>query len=249
MADIAHISGLIIAKCMSSPFEHCDVVTMTTHKTLRGPRGALIFYRKNKIGDNLEEKINFAVFPMLQGGPHNNTIAAIAVALKQASTPEYTSYIKRVRENARSLADALIKLDYKILTGGTDCHLILIDISNKGITGGKVEKACEAVIITINKNSLPGSSSPLNPKGVRLGTSALTTRGFKEEDMRKVASLFDECVALAREINSICMKEGKKKVTDFIKRYKCDQRVIELGERVRKFASSFPIPYFDYLIK
>ena len=143
MADIAHIGGLVAGQEANNPFELCDVVTTTTHKTLRGPRAGLIFFRKKK--DELENRINNAVFPSCQGGPHNNTIAAIAVALKQVASPEFKQYAKQVRANARALGEALIGYGYKLVTGGTDNHLILWDLRPLKLTGSKVEKICDMV--------------------------------------------------------------------------------------------------------
>jgi glycine hydroxymethyltransferase len=143
MADIAHISGLVAGQEANNPFELCDVVTTTTHKTLRGPRAGLIFFRKKK--DDLENRVNNAVFPSCQGGPHNNTIAAVAVALKQAASPEFKQYAKQVRANAKALGEALISYGYKLATGGTDNHLILWDMRPLKLTGSKVEKICDMV--------------------------------------------------------------------------------------------------------
>lgn len=142
MADIAHISGLVAGQEANNPFELCDVVTTTTHKTLRGPRAGLIFFRKK---DELENRVNNAVFPSCQGGPHNNTIAAVAVALKHAASPEFKQYAKQVRANAKALGEALVNYEYKLVTGGTDNHLILWDLRPLKLTGSKVEKICDMV--------------------------------------------------------------------------------------------------------
>jgi glycine hydroxymethyltransferase len=142
MADIAHISGLVAGQEANNPFELCDVVTTTTHKTLRGPRAGLIFFRKK---DDLESRVNNAVFPSCQGGPHNNTIAAVAVALKQAASPEFKQYAKQVRANAKALGETLVNYGYKLVTGGTDNHLILWDLRQLKLTGSKVEKICDMV--------------------------------------------------------------------------------------------------------
>jgi glycine hydroxymethyltransferase len=151
MADIAHTSGLVAAQTLNSPFEYCDVVTTTTHKTLRGPRAGLIFFRKDlKDAADLEKRINDAVFPACQGGPHNNTIAAIATALLQAAQPSFRDYAKQVIANARTLAETLVGHGYKLQTGGTDNHLVLWDLRPIGLTGSKVEKVCDLMGITIN---------------------------------------------------------------------------------------------------
>ncbi len=154
MADIAHTSGLIASGLLASPFEHCDVVTTTTHKSLRGPRSALIFYRKK-----YEEAINFAVFPQLQGGPHNTNIAGIAVQLKEVATEDFRNYSRQVIANARALGDALSKKGEKFITGGTDNHLLMWDIRPHDLTGSKVEKVLDKMHITTNKNALVGDKS------------------------------------------------------------------------------------------
>ena len=165
MADIAHISGLVATGFLKSPFSYCDIVTTTTHKTLRGPRSALIFAR----GD-LINRVNSSVFPGLQGGPHQHQIAGVATQLLEVSTPEFKEYIRNVIVNAKTLAEYLKDLGYKLSSGGTDNHLILVDLRDKGISGSKVERLCEIVGITINKNSVFGDKSALVPVGIRLGT-------------------------------------------------------------------------------
>ncbi len=182
MADIAHISGFVATQLMKNPFDYCDVVTTTTHKTLRGPRAALIFFKKA-----LERQINEAVFPGLQGGPHQNQIAAVATQLKEVQTPEFKEYMEQVRKNARALANELKALDYKIVTGGTDNHLFLVDLRNKGISGAEAEKKLEQVGISVNKNTIPGDKSALYPSGIRIGLAAVTTKGYKESDMFDIA--------------------------------------------------------------
>jgi glycine hydroxymethyltransferase len=151
MADIAHTSGLIAAQELKTPFEYCDVVTTTTHKTLRGPRAGLIFFRKDlQKSPDLEKRVNEAVFPACQGGPHNNTIAAVATSLLQVTLPEFRAYAKQVIANARALAASLVNHGYKLQTGGTDNHLVLWDLRPIGLTGSKVEKVCDLMGITIN---------------------------------------------------------------------------------------------------
>lgn len=154
MADIAHISGLVATGVLTSPFEHSDIVTTTTHKSLRGPRAALIFYRKE-----YEEKINFAVFPMLQGGPHNTNIAAIAVQLKEVNTPEFKQYSQDIVSNARALCEAMKAKGEIFITGGTDNHLLMWDVRPHELTGSKVDKVLDKVHITTNKNSIVGDKS------------------------------------------------------------------------------------------
>jgi glycine hydroxymethyltransferase len=190
LADIAHIAGLIAADLHPSPFPFTDVVTTTTHKTLRGPRGAIILCKKE-----FAERIDKAVFPFLQGGPHNHTNAAKAVAFKEAMTPEFKSYQSQTIKNAQALAEELMILGFRIVSGGTDNHLILVDLTNKGLTGKEAEEALGEANIYVNKNMIPfDTRSPFNPSGIRLGTPGLTTRGMKEGEMREVASLIAKII-------------------------------------------------------
>lgn len=193
-ADISHITGLIIAGEHPSPFPHAEVVMTTTHKTLRGPRGALILLPKvadryhdlyhPKSKRNLAELIDAAIIPGLQGGPHNHQTAAIAVALKEAALPEFKAYGKQVVRNAKTLAETLVAEGLTLITGGTDNHLMLMDVTPLGLTGKQAENSLDAVGITVNKNLIPfDQRKPLDPSGIRLGTPALTTRGFTEADM------------------------------------------------------------------
>jgi glycine hydroxymethyltransferase len=212
MADIAHTAGLISAGLLKSPFEVCDVVTTTTHKTLRGPRGALIFYRKH-----LKEAIDFAVFPSSQGGPHNNTIAAIATALKQVNTKEFKDYAEQVVVNTGVLSSELQRLGFKIVTNGTDNHLLLLDLRPQGITGSKFEKILELCNISVNKNTVPGDVSALNPSGIRIGTPAMTSRGFNEVDFIFVAGMIDKCAKLLQTINLVCKDNTKSEFESALK--------------------------------
>lgn len=200
MVDMSHIAGLVAGGVYPSPFPYADVVTTTTHKTLRGPRSALIFVRKDS--RDLPRLIDKAVFPGMQGGPHLNQIAAVAVALEEAAQPTFKTYAKQVVKNAQALANELIALDWRIISGGTDSHLILIDtwMGGKGIGGKEASDRLEKAGIIVNKNTIPfDSRSPVDPSGIRIGTAAETTRGKKEKDM----------VALARKIDSI-LRKGKK---------------------------------------
>ncbi|CAG8644374.1 6202_t:CDS:2 [Cetraspora pellucida] len=240
LADIAHISGLVATREMNNPFELCDVVTTTTHKTLRGPRAGLIFFRKKK--DELENRVNNAVFPSNQGGPHNNTIAAIAVALKQVATPEFQQYAKQVCANAKALGDALLSYGYKLVTGGTDNHLILWDLKPIKLTGSKVEKICDMVNITLNKNSVPGDVNMVSPGGVRVGTPALTSRSFKEQDFVKVAEYLHRVVQIAIKVQE---KSGSKMMKDFVVACQDVEEISALKKEVEAFATSFPMPGFD----
>jgi glycine hydroxymethyltransferase len=190
MADIAHIAGLIAGGVMNNPVPIFDVVTTTTHKTLRGPRGGMIMCKTKWAKD-----IDKAVFPGLQGGPHENNIAAKAVAFKEALEPEFKEYTKQILANAKILEEEFRKMDYKLCFGGTDNHLLLIDISNKNLSGKEAQIALDKAGITVNKNMIPDDPrSPMDPSGIRLGTPALTTRGFKENEMRMVAKWINEAI-------------------------------------------------------
>ncbi len=247
LADMAHISGLVAAGVIPSPFEYADVVTTTTHKSLRGPRGAMIFFRKNSTTHpRMEEKINFRVFPGLQGGPHNHTIAALATALKQASTPEFRVYQTQVLRNSKALSESIIERGYTLVSGGTDNHLCLVDLRKSyGVDGARVERVLELSSIATNKNTIVGDVSALIPGGLRLGTPALTSRGFKEPDFRKVGELIDRGVQLTKNIMNQNTSESKK-LSGF-KAYldAHPSLVYELRAEVEQFASQFPTIGFD----
>ncbi len=192
VADISHVAGLIAAGVYPSPVEFAHVITTTTHKTLRGPRGAMILSND----DVIAQKIDKAVFPGLQGGPHNHITAGIAVALKEASTDQFKKYAQQVVKNAKKLSDSLSDLGYKIVSGGTDNHLFLVDMfTSVGLSGREVGDILDSVGITVNKNTIPGDSrKPWDPSGIRIGTPALTTRGMKEEEMESVAQFIDRAI-------------------------------------------------------
>ena len=188
LADIAHIAGLVAAGVHPSPFPHCDFVTTTTHKTLRGPRGGMIMCKAD-----YARLIDKSIFPGIQGGPLMHVIAAKAVAFKEAMTPEFKGYQEQVAKNARRLADGLVKRGYNLVSGGTDNHLMLVDLRNKGITGKDAETALDASGITLSKNSVPfDDKPPMVTSGVRIGTPAVTTRGMKEGEMDKIAEYIDK---------------------------------------------------------
>jgi glycine hydroxymethyltransferase len=221
-ADMAHISGLVAAGIIPSPFEYADVVSTTTHKTLRGPRAGVIFFRKgvksvNAKGENVmydyESRINQAVFPGLQGGPHNHAIAGIATAMKQATTPEFKEYQQQVVKNAQRLCKGLMERGYTIVTGGTDVHLVLVDLRPVQITGARAEYILEECSIACNKNTVPGDKSALNPSGIRLGTPALTTKGMVETDVDSVVDYIDRALKLSKEIAAV----SGPKLVDFKK--------------------------------
>lgn len=234
MCDMAHISGLVATKEAKSPFEVCDIVTTTTHKSLRGPRAGLIFYRKK-----YEAAINFAVFPSCQGGPHENAIGAVAVALAEAARPEFKQYIQQVKSNITKLAAELEKRGYEMVTGGTDNHLLLWNLRPKKITGSKMEKLFDRVKITTNKNTVFGDTSALSPYGIRLGSPALTSRGMKEEDMVTCADFLDRGVKAGLRIQSAA---PSSKLKDFLPLLQEDEELQKLHDDVVAFASKFPMP-------
>ena len=232
LCDMAHFSGLVATKEISDPFEYCDVVTTTTHKTLRGPRAGMIFC-KNKFG----KAINSAVFPCIQGGPHQHQIAAIATQLKEVGTPEFKKYIQQVKLNAQILARTLIAYGYTLATNGTENHLILVNLKPFDITGSKVEKLCEAVNISINKNSVFGDSAALTPSGIRLGTCALTSRGFVEKDFEKVAKYLHQSIQLSLRIQEATGKNLK----EFSYLLEDNEEIEELKKEITEFANRFPL--------
>ncbi|XP_053607089.1 serine hydroxymethyltransferase isoform X2 [Plodia interpunctella] len=254
MADMAHVSGLVAAGVIPSPFEYADIVSTTTHKTLRGPRAGVIFFRKGvrsvaadgtKVLYDLENKINQAVFPGLQGGPHNNAIAAIATAMKQATTPEFIEYQKQVIKNAKRLCQGLISRGYNIATGGTDVHLALVDMRSVGLAGAPAERVLELCGVACNKNTVPGDKSALNPSGIRLGTPALTTRGMKEADIDRVVDYIDRAVKIAQEI----VKVSGPKIANFNKTIEesaeFKDKINKLHNEVAQFSQTFPLPGLD----
>lgn len=194
MVDMSHFAGLVAGKAYgSTPFDYADIVTTTVHKTLRGPRSAMIFAKKDE--RKFDTKIDKAIFPGMQGGPHMNQIASVAVALKEAATPEFKKYAKQIVKNADILAKELAKRGWRIISGGTDTHLILVDtwMDGEGLPGAEAEKKLEKAGIIVNKNTIPGEKrSPFDPSGIRLGTAAETTRGKKEKDMVKIAEKIDK---------------------------------------------------------
>ncbi|XP_015930142.1 serine hydroxymethyltransferase, mitochondrial [Parasteatoda tepidariorum] len=253
LADIAHISGLVAAGVIPTPFDYADIVTTTTHKTLRGGRAGMIFFRKgvksiDKAGKEIkydfQQKVDFAVFPSLQGGPHNHAIASVAVALKQAQSPEFKEYQEQVLKNAKAMAKALMDKKYTLVSGGTDNHLLLLDLRPKGLDGARLECVMNATNITANKNTCPGDKSALVPGGIRLGAPALTSRNFKEKDFEQVVEFIHRAVLIALEAKP---KAGKT-VKEFKAFLETDQEIMEkmklLRTDVEAFASQFPMPGF-----
>lgn len=230
VADISHISGLVVAGAHPSPAGIADVIMTTTHKTLRGPRGALILCNGNpsnplkkveRTRENIPTLIDRAIIPGLQGGPHNHQTAAIAVALGEAATPEFTEYGHQIVANAKRLAKVLSGKGYQLVTGGTDNHLLLIDLTNKSISGAEAEAALGKAGITVNKNTVPfDKRSPFDPSGIRLGTPALTTRGMAESEMAQIGEWIDQAIVAAHD--------GKK--------------LDAIHKQVRELCTQFPLP-------
>lgn len=230
IADTSHITGLIVAGVHPSPAGIADVITTTTHKTLRGPRGAIILCNGNpsnplkkaeRTRENLPTLIDRAIIPGLQGGPHNHQTAAIAVALREAATPEFKEYGKQIVKNAKTLAEHLNNKGYQLVTGGTDNHLLLIDLTNKKLKGAEAERALGAAGITVNKNTVPfDPRPPFDPSGIRLGTPALTTRGLKEAEMEQVANWIDRAIIAKAD----------------------EAKLATIHEEIREFSKAFPLP-------
>jgi glycine hydroxymethyltransferase len=216
VSDIAHIAGLVVAGIHKSPVPYADIVSTTTHKTLRGPRGGMLLCRAEHA-----DRVDRAVFPGLQGGPHMHTLTAIAVALAEADTPEFVAYAKQIVKNAKALAEKLLEYGFNLVSGGTDNHLMLIDLRNKGIPGKKLAKALDRARIVTNYNTVPGDTAPpLNPSGLRLGTPAITTRGMKEPEAQQIAAF----------IHRVAENIDKESVIE------------EVGKEVLLLCSQFPVP-------
>ena len=216
VSDIAHIAGLVVAGIHKSPIPYADVVSSTTHKTLRGPRGGMLLCKKEH-ADNVDK----AVFPGLQGGPHMHTMTAIAVAMAEADTPEFVAYAKQIVKNSKALAEKLLEYGFDLMTGGTDNHLILIDLRSKKIPGKKLAKALDRARIVTNYNTIPGDPAPpKNPNGLRIGTPAITTRGFKQE----------QAVQIAGFINTVAENIDNESVIE------------QVGKEVLLLCSQFPVP-------
>jgi len=240
MADMAHFSGLVATGLHMSPFEYCDVVTSTTHKSLRGPRSGMIFYKTSGKIPDIKDRIDMAVFPGLQGGPHNHQIGALAVQLKEVATPTFKNYSRRVIANSKALATRLMEKGHKLATDGTDNHLVLLDVRPLGLTGSKVEKVCELAAISLNRNAVHGDVSALSPGGVRIGTPAMTTRGCSEADFATVADYIDKCLQICLKVQ----KEKGKKLKDFENGLADNAEIAALKKEVEEWASKFPYPEF-----
>jgi len=248
MADIAHISGLVATGEAASPFDLCDVVTTTTHKSLRGPRSGMIFFRRGPKSDeegapkyDYEDAINFSVFPSLQGGPHNHQIAGLCTQLKEVATPEFKVYQKQVKANAAALAKYLVGKGYKLATDGTENHLLLWDLRPLGLTGSKMEKVFENVHITCNKNAVHGDVSAMSPGGVRVGAPAMTSRGLKEADFEKIGDFLHRTIEIALATQT---KSGKKLI-DFMNALEGEEtkgKLTALRAEVEAWSGKFFMP-------
>jgi glycine hydroxymethyltransferase len=269
LADMAHISGLVAAKVIPTPFEYADVVTTTTHKSLRGPRGAMIFFRRGvrRINPqtkaeemwNLEDRINSSVFPGHQGGPHNHTITALSVALKQAQSDEFKAYQEAVLVNAQAFAKRLGDpkekggLGYTIVSGGTDNHLVLVDLKPQGVDGARVERVLELVGVASNKNTVPGDQSALKPGGLRMGTPAMTTRGFQAEDFVRVADIVNRAVTITQRLDKAAKEDaeakGKKNpgsvkaFIEYLGEGENESEIVQLRSEVEQWVGTFALPW------
>ena len=253
VVDMAHISGLVAARVIPTPFDYADIITTTTHKSLRGPRGAMIFFRKGvrkvdvKLGKevlyDLEGPINFSVFPGHQGGPHNHTITALAVALKQATTPDFRRYQEQVLANAKAIELEFKQLGYKLVADGTDSHMVLLDLRPQAVDGARVEAVLEQVNIACNKNAIPGDKSALTPYGIRIGAPAMSSRGMGEEDFRRIARYIDRCIRLCQKIQNELPKQANK-LKDFKAMVGSGEieEITMLKSEITEWASTFPLP-------
>lgn len=239
LCDMAHISGLVATGDHPSPFDACDVVTTTTHKSLRGPRAGMIFFKYSEKIPDIKERIDMAVFPALQGGPHNHQIGALCAQLKEVPTPEFKQYMKEVVVNSKVLADTLMAKGHKLASNGTDNHLVLWDLRPHGLTGSKVEKVCEAASISLNRNAVHGDASALSPGGVRIGSPAMTSRGCDAEDFKKIGEFLHRCSEIALAVQA---SHGKKLV-DFEKGLTDENKdLVQLRSDVESWAVKFGFP-------
>lgn len=254
MADVSHITGLIVAGAHPSPVPYVHIITTTTHKTLRGPRGAMIMVTQKGLKKNpdLPKQLETAIIPGLQGGPHDNQTAAIAVALKEASTAKFKKYGEQIVLNAKALARELTGHGFELVSGGTDNHLILIDLRNKKVNGRVAAIALEKANIVLNYNGVPGDPMPpLYSSGIRLGTPAITTRGLKEKDMKKVAKWYNDAI---QEVAGMELPAGdgfdklttSKKRAELMKKYRAEieknKNLATIGREVKAYISKYPLP-------
>ncbi len=245
MADISHIAGLVVAGVHPSPVPYAHIVTTTTHKTLRGPRGALIMVTEKGLKKNpdLPKKIDSAIIPGLQGGPHDNQTAAIAVALKEASTASFKKYAQQIVKNTQALAKELTKNGFTLSSGGSDNHLILVDLRSRGVNGAVAAYALEVAGIVCNKNGVPfDTKPPFYPSGIRLGTPAITTRGMKEKEMVKLADWMNEVIDTVKDYTLPSDKEARTLAfRQFRKDVIKNRRLISINKEVKALCAKFPV--------
>ena len=245
LADVSHIAGLIVAGVHPSPVPYAHIVTTTTHKTLRGPRGALIMVTDKglKKDPDLAKKIDTAIIPGIQGGPHDNQTAAIAVALKEAATPEFKKYGAQIVKNSQKLAGELIKYGFDLVSGGSENHLLLIDLRNKKVNGAIAALALEVAGIVVNKNGVPNDTNPpFYPSGIRLGTPAITTRGMKEKEMVKVAKWINDAIT---QVQNLKLPEDKAERSIFWKKFKAEiyknKQLLQIAKEVKILCQNYRI--------
>src|ERR1035437_530621 len=246
LADVSHIAGLIVAGAHPSPVNYAHIITTTTHKTLRGPRGALIMVTDKglKKDPDLGKQIDTAIIPGIQGGPHDNQTAAIAVALKGASTSAFKKYGAQIVKNSQKLASELIKYGFDLVSGGSDNHLLLIDLRNKNVNGVVASLALEVANIVMNKNGVPNDTNPpFYPSGIRLGTPAITTRGMKEKEMVKIAKWMNEAV---EAVASYQLPQDKEARREFMKKFRAEvvknKKLLKIAQEVKTLTAKFPTP-------
>jgi glycine hydroxymethyltransferase len=246
LADISHIAGLVVAGAHPSPVPYAHIVTTTTHKTLRGPRGALIMVTNKglKKDPELNKKIDTAIIPGIQGGPHDNQTAAIAVALREAQGKLFKAYGKQIVKNSQKLAQELIRYGFDLVSGGSENHLLLIDLRNKKVNGAIAALAMEVAGIVVNKNGVPNDTNPpFYPSGIRLGTPAITTRGMKEKEMVKVAKWINDAIS---QVQDIKLPQDKAERSAFYKKFKAEiyknKNLLQIAKEVKTLCLKFPLP-------
>ncbi|MBU1327312.1 serine hydroxymethyltransferase [Patescibacteria group bacterium] len=246
LADISHIAGLVVGGVHPSPVQYADIVMTTTHKTLRGPRGALLMVTESglKKDPKMAEKIDKAVFPGIQGGPHDNVTAAIAIALKEADSQSFRAYAKQIVANAKVLAKSLTDQGLKLTTGGTDNHLMVIDLRPQGLSGNVVAEALEVAGIVVNKNSVPHDPNPpFYPSGIRLGTPAVTTRGMKEPEMQQIGQWISQVINIVKDNHLPGDKETRNAFfVDFRKKIIKNKELLTIAANVQALCRHFPVP-------
>ena len=246
LADISHIAGLVVTRVHPDPVPYAHVVTTTTHKTLRGPRGALIMTTEKglKKDPDLGKKIDRAIIPGLQGGPHDDQTASIAVALKEAIDPKFKDYCRQIVKNSKILAAELVKRGFDLVSGGSDNHLILIDLRNKNVNGAIAALALEVANIVVNKNTVPfDDNPPFYPSGIRLGTPAITTRGMREQEMVKIASWVEMVIDEIKDERLPKEKEDRKHfMKEFRSRISKNKNLLTIAREVKTLTSKYPVP-------